>query len=132
MILKEIDKKKLEKQLNKKIQEALIETAEDIKKEIIEEEVIPKDTGATEKSLAVSDSIINKNTVFIITGSSSVINPLTKEATSEYVRKIYYDPDFYFHRTKNKNAKERWYDDWITGKYKDHIKNSFFKNLNKK
>lgn len=132
MILKDIDKAKLEKQLNKKIQEALIETAEDIKKEIIEEEVIPKDTGATEKSLTVSDAIINKNTVFITTGSSSVINPKTKEATSEYIRKIYYDPDFYFHRHKNRNAKERWYDDWVVGKYKDHIKNSFLKNIDKK
>ena len=124
-----IDKKSLDKVFNDKIKKALLDTAEDIKQEILDEEVIPKDTGATEKSLRVSDSIIDKKAVFILTGSSEVINPRTDEETSRYVRKIYYHPEFNFHRKKNRNAKERWYDDWITGKYKDHIKNSFLKNL---
>jgi hypothetical protein len=36
-----------------------------------------------------------------------------------YARRLYFHPEYNFNQSNNPNAKGRWYDDWIDGKYKD-------------
>ena len=86
---------------------ALLDTAEAVKTDLIQSQTMPFDTGTMQNdSTYVDDKRIIKGVARIITDTL-------------YARKIYFDPGINIKQVKNPNAKQRWFDDYISGEKKN-------------
>lgn len=106
---------------------ALKLTADLLKTEITDKDVIPRDRGTLEDGLFVDDSQADQGKVSLVT-------------STPYARRLYYNPDgFVFHQSSwedkkgkhdgNPNAKDHWYEDWQKGgKNADFVPETFRKN----
>lgn len=101
------------KQLTRAQITALEQTAEALHTDVIQAQVIPRDTGALQ----------NENT--FVDYSESVRGKATLVSSLPYARRLYYHPEYNFSTTENPNAKGKWYDDWIDGNKKDFCKNAY-------
>ena len=86
---------------------ALEQTAEAVKTDVISKNVIPFDSGTMQNESTMIDT------------SRSRRGNVTISSDTPYARRVYFHPEYDFHTDKNPNAKGRWYDDWINGRYKD-------------
>lgn len=91
---------------------ALEKTAESLKTRVLNEQVIPKDVGTLQDSLHVDYSESKKGKV------SLVMN-------TPYARRLYYHPEYNFSKTDNVNAQGKWFEPWLSGKYKDFAQKRF-------
>lgn len=98
---------------NKAAEKALKQTLENLKTEVSNMQVVPKEVGTLEESIVVK-SKSNK-------GAISYNTP--------YVRRLYYHPEFNFRTDKNVNAQGRWLDEFIYGEKKKWLVEKFGKNL---
>lgn len=114
----QLDDKKL-KDINVKAKKSMGKVADKIKEDIINAEVIPYNTGATQDSLNVDVDEKNNN----VSVSMSVNTP--------YAERLYYSPENDFRKDKNKNARSHWFDPWINGERKDDVKQYFSKEMKK-
>jgi len=94
---------------------ALEMTAEAVKTDVIAKNVIPFDSGTLQNESTNIYTRISK------TGKVSV------SSDTPYARKMYFHPEYRFNKTNNPDAKGRWYDDWISGKYKNFAPNAYKK-----
>lgn len=86
---------------------ALLDTAEAIKTDLIQSQTMPFDTGVMQNdSTYVDDKRIIKGVARLVTDTL-------------YARKIYFDPEINIKQVKNPNAKQRWFDDYISGEKKN-------------
>lgn len=86
---------------------ALLDTAEAIKTDLIQSQTMPFDSGAMQNdSTYVDDKRIIKGIARLVTDTP-------------YARKVYFDPEITIHQDKNPNAKQRWFDDYISGEKKN-------------
>lgn len=86
---------------------ALLDTAEAIKTDLIQSQTIPFDSGVMQNdSTYVDDKRIIKGIARLVTDTV-------------YARKVYFDPEITIHQDKNPNAKQRWFDDYISGEKKN-------------
>lgn len=86
---------------------ALLDTAEAIKTDLIQNQIMPFDSGVMQNdSTYVDDKKIIKGIARLVTDTP-------------YARKVYFDPEITIHQDKNPNAKQRWFDDYITGEKKN-------------
>lgn len=94
--------------ITEKAQTALEQTAEALHTEIVQAQVIPRDTGALQnESTFVDTSKSNR-------GKASIVS------STPYERRLYYHPEYNFKKTENPNAKSHWFEDWLPGgKHKD-------------
>lgn len=98
--------KKAIKEIKKQTQLALIDTAEALKTDLIQSQTMPFDLGTMQNdSTFVNDKRAIKGIVSIVTDT-------------KYARKVYFDPEIRIKQEKNPNAKQRWFDDYITGNKK--------------
>lgn len=82
---------------------ALLDTAEAVKTDLIQSQTMPFDTGTMQNdSTYVDDKRIIKGIARLITDTP-------------YTRKVYFDPDINIKQAKNPNAKQYWYEDYISG-----------------
>lgn len=82
---------------------ALLDTAEAIKTDLIQSQTMPFDSGVMQNdSTYVDDKRIIKGIARLVTDTP-------------YARKVYFDPEITIHQDKNPNAKQRWFDDYISG-----------------
>lgn len=82
---------------------ALEKTAEALKTEVIQAQVIPFDTG----NLQGESFFINRaNAEF---GEVSLVH------STPYARRLYFHPEYNFQTTENPNARGEWYEDWLEG-----------------
>ena len=88
---------------------ALEKTAEALKTDIIQEQVIPFDTGALQNESTFVDYSHSSS------GKVSLIH------ATPYARRLYYHPEFKFQKTENPNAKGRWLEDWEEGGSKEDV-----------
>lgn len=103
----------------KKIQEAAIKALPDTLDAMVTEinnmQVVPKDIGSLEESVATgaenSEGYISYNT--------------------PYARRLYYHPEYNFRQDKNPNAQGRWLDPFIHGEKKKWLTDTFGENLKK-
>ena len=86
------------KNLDKEKEIALIKTAEALKTEIIQAEVMPRDIGTLQNNSTFVDDSNASN------GSVSIVS------NTPYARRLYFHPEYNFDRTKNSNAGGRWFD----------------------
>lgn len=93
-------------EINENARLALIDTAEAIKTDLIQSQTVPKNKGDLEGDMFVDDKKAIKGVVRI-------------ENPAVYSRKIYFDPEIHIKQGENLNAKQYWFEDYITGTKKD-------------
>lgn len=86
---------------------ALLDTAEAIKTDLFKSKTMPFDTGAMQNDSTFVD---DKK---VIKGVAKIVVDIV------YSRKVYFDPEIVIHQDKNPNAKQHWFDDYISGEKKD-------------
>ncbi len=93
--------------LNDIAKDALLDTAEAIKTDLIQSQTMPFATGVMQNDSTYVD---NKR---IIKGVATILTD------TPYARKVYFDPEINIHQEKNPNAKQYWFEDYISGGKKD-------------
>lgn len=82
---------------------ALEQTAEALHTEVVQAQVIPRDTGALQnESTFVDCSDSHRGKVSIV-------------SSTPYARRLYFHPEYHFQKGENPNAKGKWYEDWLPG-----------------
>lgn len=94
---------------------ALEQTAEALHTEVVQAQVIPRDTG----------NLQNESTFVDYTNASK--GKVSLVSTTPYARRMYFHPEYKFSKDENPNARGKWYEPWISGKEKDFCRNTFKK-----
>lgn len=91
---------------------SLEQTAEAVHTDVVQAQVIPRDSGN-----------LQENTFCDYSRSGSGIVQIVSQ--NPYARRLYYHPEYNFSTAENTNARGRWYDDWINGDKKDFAEKTF-------
>lgn len=87
---------------------ALEQTAEALHTEVVQEQVIPRDTGNLQGES------------FFVDTAQSASGRVSLVHSTPYARRLYFHPEYNFSKTENPNAKGKWFEDWEPGgKYQD-------------
>lgn len=92
---------------------ALEQTGEALHTEVVQAEVMPRDTGALQ----------NEYTFLDTTESSRGIVSLV--STAPYARRLYFHPEYNFQTYENAFAQGKWYEPWISGIDSDFCKKMY-------
>lgn len=104
------------KQLTNGAATALEKTAEALHTDIVQAQVMPRNTGAMQ----------NEDT--FVDYSESRQGKVILSTSSPYARRMYFHPEYHFQTDENPNAKGKWLDDWLPGgKKQDFAPNAFKK-----
>lgn len=82
---------------------ALEQTAEVLHTEVVQDQVIPRDTG----------NLQNEST--FVDYSESSRGKVSLISSTPYARRMYFHPEYHFQKDENQNAKGKWYEDWMPG-----------------
>lgn len=108
------------RQLDRATVRALEQTAEALHTEVVQAQVIPRDTGA-----------LQNEKMFVDTSESSTGHvDLVHEGP--YARRLYYHPEYNFQKDENPNAKGKWFDDWLSGGSQEDFAQRTFNEIYKK
>ncbi len=108
------------KQLSQAQVAALEKTAEAVHTEVVQAQVFPFDTG----------NLQNEST--FVDYSQSKAGTATLVSSTPYARRLYYHPEYHFHKDENPNAKGHWYEDWEPGGSKQDFAPEAFKRFYKR
>lgn len=92
---------------------ALEQTAEALHTEVVQAQVMPRDTGHLQDDSTFVDTSQSKS------GTVSLVSQ------TPYARRLYFHPEYNFSTTENPNAQGKWYEDWISGDKKDFCHKTF-------
>lgn len=111
--------------------EALEQTAEALHTEVVQAQVMPRDTGALqgERTAIKAGDTVTKE----YPSGKSASNTITKASngkvslitTAPQARRLYFHPEYHFDKEENPNAQGRWYEPWISGKEKEFCQKTF-------
>ena len=97
--------------------EALVETADALKSDLIQNQTMPFDTGTLQnRSTFIDDSKKNSGKVSIV-------------SDTPYARRLYFHPEYNYKKDKNANAGGMWFQPYIDGNKKDFATKAFAKLL---
>ncbi len=123
------------KQLTQAQVTALEMTAEAVHTEVVQAQVIPRDTGAMqgEKTFIKAGETITAT----YKDGTKATNTITKEhngvvsiiTASPQARRLYYHPEYHFQKDENPNAKGKWFEDWEPGGKNSNFAPDTFKKL---
>lgn len=108
------------KELNQSAITALEQTGEALHTEVVQAQVMPRDTGALQNESTFVDMSSSKQ------GKVSLIS------STPYARRLYFHPEYNFKKTENPNARGEWYADWLKGGKHEHMAKKMFKALYKR
>ena len=91
------------RQLDKSAVKSLEETGEALHTEVVQAQVVPRDTGTLQNEKMFLDTSNSQN------GKVSIIHE------GPYARRLYYHPEYNFRSDENPNAKGHWFEDWKKG-----------------
>ncbi len=94
---------------------ALEKTAEALHTDVVQAQVMPRDTGHLQNDSTFVDY------------SQSKSGTVTLVSQTPYARRLYFHPEYNFRKVENPNAQGRWLEDWISGSKKDFCQNAFAK-----
>lgn len=101
-------------QLSESSVTALEQTAEALHTDIVQAQVVPRDTGNLQ------------NESFSIDTSQSSSGKVSLVHSTPYARRLYYHPEYHFKIDENPNAKGKWFEDWEPGGRKeDFARNAY-------
>lgn len=93
---------------------ALEQTAEALHTEVVQAQVVPRDTGNLQNESMFVDTSESAN------GKVSIVH------STPYARRLYFHPEYKFNKSENPNAKGKWFADWMEGgKYADFASKAF-------
>lgn len=98
---------------------ALLDTAEAIKTDLVQSQTMPFDTGTMQNDSTFVDG------KKVIKGIAKIV------VDTAYSRKVYFDPEIHIKQGKNPNAKQYYFDDYISGNKKD-LPIKYFKQMLKR
>lgn len=96
---------------------ALEQTAEALHTEVVQAQVMPRDTG----------NLQNEST--FVDYSESKSGKVTLVSSTPYARRLYFHPEYHFQKHENPNAKGEWYEDWLPGGKKSDFAIDAYKKL---
>lgn len=96
---------------------SLEQTAEALHTEVVQAQVVPRDTGLLQGEAFFLDRSEARN------GKVSLVH------STPYARRLYFHPEYKFMKTENPNAKGKWLDDWLPGGKEEAFATDTFKNL---
>ena len=96
---------------------ALEQTAEALHTEIVQAQVVPRDTGTLQ------------NEAFFVDTSDSKSGKVSLVHSTPYARRLYYHPEYNFQKDENPNAKGKWFEDWEPGGKNSNFAPDIFKKL---
>lgn len=99
---------------------ALEQTAEALHTEIVQAQVMPRDTGTLQNEKTFVDNSEAQR------GISRIISE------GPYARRLYFHPEYNFQTAENQNAKGRWLEDWLPGGKDEGFAPDAFKRFYKK
>lgn len=99
---------------------ALEKTAEALHTEVVQAEVIPRDTGALQNEKTSVDYSQSSN------GQVSIIHE------GPYARRLYFHPEYNFQKWENAFAMGEWYRPWLPGGLQEDFAKDAFSRLYKK
>lgn len=82
---------------------ALEQTADALHTEIVQAQVVPRDTGNLQ------------NESFFVNDSEAQSGKVTLVHSTPYARRLYFHPEYHFSKDENPNAKGKWLADWEPG-----------------
>lgn len=91
------------KQLNQAAIRSLEQTAEALHTDVIQAQVIPRDTGALQDEAMFVDKSQSSR------GKVSIVH------STPYARRLYFHPEYNFNKSENPNAGGRWFDPYLPG-----------------
>lgn len=94
---------------------ALEMTGEALHTEVVQAQVMPRDSGHLQ----------NESTFVDYSQSKSGIVTLISQ--TPYARRLYFHPEYNFRTVENANAQGKWLEPWISGKQKTFCKKAFSK-----
>lgn len=101
------------KQLTNAQIQALEMTAEALHTEVVQAQVMPRDTGH-----------LQDDSTFVDT-SQSKSGTVTLVSQTPYARRLYFHPEYNFRTVENPNAQGKWLEEWISGNEKDFCEKAF-------
>lgn len=108
------------KKLDKAQIVALEKTAEALHTEVVQAQVVPRETGALQ------------NEQFFVDNTQSSRGTVSLVHSTPYARRLYFHPEYHFNKDENPNAKGKWFEDWMPdGSKADHVNKIFVKNYEK-
>lgn len=108
------------KKLDKAQIVALEKTAEALHTDVVQAQVVPRETGALQ------------NEQFFVDNTQSSRGTVSLVHSTPYARRLYFHPEYNFNKDENPNAKGKWFEDWMPGGSKvDHVNKIFVKNYEK-
>lgn len=95
---------------------ALEQTAEELHTDVVQAQVVPRDTGNLQnESTFVDYTDVRSGRVVLV-------------SSTPYARRLYFHPEYHFDKGENPHAKGKWYADWLSGgKKKNFCKEVFQK-----
>ena len=105
------------RQVEQAVATALEQTAQAEITDVVDEQVMPMDTGTLQNS-----------STFVETSESStgVVGIISD---TPYAHRLYYHPEYNFRTSENKNAGGKWFQPWIDGDKKEFAADAFAKLL---
>ena len=103
------------KKLNDAQTKALEMTAEALHTDVVQAQVMPRDTGHLQNDSTFVDY------------SQSKSGTVTLVSQTPYARRLYFHPEYNFRKVENANAQGKWLEHWISGSKKDFCHNAFAK-----
>ena len=94
---------------------ALEQTAEALHTDVVQAEVMPRDTGALQNESTFVDTSDSRS------GKVSLVS------STPYARRLYFHPEYKFQKYENAFAMGEWYKPWIDGIYKDFARETYAK-----
>ncbi len=82
---------------------ALEQTAEALHTEVVQAQVMPRDTGALQNESTFVDTSESER------GTATIVS------STPYARRLYFHPEYKFKKEENPNAGGMWYKDWLPG-----------------
>lgn len=95
--------------------EALEQTAEALHTEVIQAEIMPRDTGNLQNESTFVDYSHAKR------GKVSIVS------STPYARRLYFHPEYNFQTLENAFASGKWYEPWIDGVSSDFCREAYKK-----
>lgn len=92
---------------------ALEMTAEALHTEVVQAQVMPRDSGHLQNDSTFVDYSQSKS------GTVSLVSQ------TPYARRLYFHPEYNFRKVENSDAQGKWLEPWISGSEKDFCKNAY-------
>lgn len=103
------------KEVENKVENALLLTGEALHTEVVQAQVMPFDTGNMQNESTSVQKVNDKK--------------VQLKTVTPYAKRLYYHPEYDFSKASNPNAQGRWLDRWINGSEKNWCQKTFAKIL---